>query len=136
MNPAQMRAAQLALVAELRRQDDLLAPEAIRSIRLKFGLTQSALETVLGVAPKTVVRWERGTVCQSRGVDQLLRLAGDVPGALAYLARRAGVELQQSSATGKTVGGRVIPFPEPKATQTFALDGLTEMSKIPDEALK
>ena len=136
VTPEQMRTAQVALVDELRRQDNLLAPAAIRSIRTKFGLTQAELEIVFGVAPKTAVRWERGTVCQSRAIDQLLRLADAVPGALAFLAERAGIQLPQPARKKLAVGGSVIPFPAPNATQTFAFDALKEMPKISSEALK
>ena len=72
--PAQLRAAQVGLVEELRRREQLLAPAHIKGIRQRHSLTQAGLEQLLGVAPKTVVRWERGTVCQSRALDQLLRL--------------------------------------------------------------
>jgi len=38
----------------------LLAPEEIRSIRARYALSQAELERMLGLAAKTVVRWERG----------------------------------------------------------------------------
>jgi len=38
----------------------LLAPEEIRSIRARYGLSQAELERMLGLGAKTVVRWEPG----------------------------------------------------------------------------
>ena len=60
--------------AALRAHGGLLTPEQIRGIREKFGLTQARLEELLGTGAKTVVRWERGSVCQSQAADKLLRL--------------------------------------------------------------
>jgi HTH-type transcriptional regulator/antitoxin MqsA len=60
--------------AALRTHQRLLTPAEIRNIRTRFALSQAGLEDLLGVGAKTVVRWERGTVCQSRAVDTLLRL--------------------------------------------------------------
>ena len=60
--------------AALRTHEHLLTPADIKDIRTRFALSQAALEALLGVGAKTVVRWERGTVCQSRAVDKLLRI--------------------------------------------------------------
>lgn len=60
--------------AALREHEHLLTPADIRGIRGRFDLSQADLEALLGVGAKTVVRWERGTVCQSRAVDLLLRI--------------------------------------------------------------
>jgi len=59
--------------AALRTHEELLTPAEIRDIRRRFGLSQAGLEALLRVGAKTVVRWERGSVCQSRAVDTLLR---------------------------------------------------------------
>jgi HTH-type transcriptional regulator/antitoxin MqsA len=90
--PEQMDAAQRAASDEVRRQDGLLSPDEIREIRSKYGLTQSAFERLLGVGPKTVVRWERGTVFQNRSTDTLLRILRSVPEAVRFLADAKGVE--------------------------------------------
>ena len=86
--PDQMDAAQMAAAEKLRKKDNLLGPTAIREIRLRFGLTQAQLEELLGVGPKTVVRWEKGTVFQSRTADDVLRMLLEVPGVFEYLALR------------------------------------------------
>lgn len=66
-------------VATERARDGLLGSEEIVRLRLDLGLTQRRLERLLGVSPKTVTRWESGTVRQSRMADNFLRLLRDHP---------------------------------------------------------
>ena len=54
-------------------------------IREGLGLTQQSFEQLLGVGPKTVVRWERGTVFQNRATDSLLRVIRAFPEAARFL---------------------------------------------------
>lgn len=74
--------------AVIRAEDGLLAPEEIVELRRKYGLTQAGLERLIGAGEKTVVRWERGTVSQSRTADTLLRVLRDFPDVVAHLAQR------------------------------------------------
>lgn len=89
--PDQMSSAQRSLATLLRLQEGLLPPERVREIRVQYGLTQPEFERLLGVGPKTVVRWERGTVFQNRATDELLRLIESVPAAYEFLATRRGL---------------------------------------------
>ena len=75
----------------VRHYEGLLTPSEIRAIRETYGLTQDDLERLLRVGPKTVVRWEKGTVCQSAAVDTLLVLLRDEPAVVSRLATRAGL---------------------------------------------
>ena len=70
----QSMASSRARAAALRQHAGLLTPDEIRAFREQYGLSQAQLESILRTGAKTVVRWERGTVCQSRAADQLLRL--------------------------------------------------------------
>ena len=70
----QAMASSRSRAAALRTHEHLLTPAEIRDIRGRFGLSQADLEGLLGVGAKTVVRWERGSVRQSRAVDALLRI--------------------------------------------------------------
>lgn len=74
--PGQMDAVQRRASAAIREQEGLLLPEEIRAIREDLGLSQADFERLLGVGPKTVVRWEKGTVFQNKATDALLRLVG------------------------------------------------------------
>jgi putative zinc finger/helix-turn-helix YgiT family protein len=60
-------------VAMARTDQGLLTPAEIRQLRADLGLTQQGLEDVLGVGPKTVTRWEKGTVFQSAVADRFMR---------------------------------------------------------------
>lgn len=77
--------------AALRQHAGLLTPDEIRAFREQYGLSQAQLESILQTGAKTVVRWERGTVCQSRAADQLLRLMITNPTNVWALAAGAGV---------------------------------------------
>jgi HTH-type transcriptional regulator/antitoxin MqsA len=67
----------------------LLSPDEIRSLRRSLGLSQVAFEGLLGVGPKTVVRWEKGTVFQTATADRLMRLVGVMPALSGLLASEA-----------------------------------------------
>jgi len=42
-------------------------------------MSQAAFEELLGVGPKTVIRWEKGTVFQGATADRLMRLLRTQP---------------------------------------------------------
>jgi HTH-type transcriptional regulator/antitoxin MqsA len=71
----------------VRREEGLLMPDEIREIRQRYGLSQADLERLIGAGPKTVVRWERGTIFQNRTADTLLRVLRDHPEVVAELTR-------------------------------------------------
>lgn len=100
--PGQMDAT-LRLASEaIRREEGLLTPAEIRAIRTRLGLSQHAFEQLLGVGPKTVVRWEKGLVFQNRATDSLLRVVAEFPEVVRFLARLHGVPLSDSA--GITAG--------------------------------
>ncbi|BAK44191.1 type II TA system antitoxin MqsA family protein [Eggerthella sp. YY7918] len=57
----------------------LLTGAEIRAIRQRLGLSQARFEHLIGAGPKTVVRWENGTVFQNRTADMLMRIIRDYP---------------------------------------------------------
>jgi putative zinc finger/helix-turn-helix YgiT family protein len=85
VTPEQMRAHVRAVKNKVRMLHGLLSPEEIVAIRERMGLTQNALEEVLGTGPKVVVRWESGKVIQSRGHDNMLRVLDRDPSVLKSL---------------------------------------------------
>jgi len=85
----QSMASSRARAGALRKHAGLLTPEDIRTFREQHGLSQAQLEGILRTGAKTVVRWEKGTVCQSRAADQLLRLLMANPWNLRLLGERA-----------------------------------------------
>lgn len=81
----EMDAVHRAAADIVREREGLLSPAEIRSLRESMNLSQAQFERLLRTGPKTVVRWERGTVFQNRATDTLLRTLRDVPAARAYL---------------------------------------------------
>jgi len=89
--PDQMDSVQRRASAQIREEEGLLKPDEIRAVRDKLGLSQEAFEQLIGVGPKTVGRWERGTVFQNRSTDILLRVVDRFPEVIRFLAGRHGV---------------------------------------------
>lgn len=94
--PDQMDRAQALAADEIRRAEGLLAPEEIRGIREALDLSQADFERLLGFGPKTVGRWERGTVIANSSSDLLMRVVGSFPEVVRLLALKSGVELPES----------------------------------------
>jgi HTH-type transcriptional regulator/antitoxin MqsA len=95
--------------AVVRAEDGLLAPDDIIALREKYGLSQAALERLIGAGEKTVVRWERGTVAQNKTADTLLRVLTDYPDVVAHLAGERGVELRKRKRAGRASTPRKAP---------------------------
>ena len=89
--PGEVDDVQRRTAAIVRREEGLMQPEEIRALRTSLGFTQDQFETLLGVGPKTVVRWEKGTVYQNKATDTLLRLVQNVPEALRHLMVERGL---------------------------------------------
>lgn len=89
--PGQMRAMQRAAVDLIREQEGLLSPSDIEAIRAKYGVSQAAFEKLINAGPKTVTRWERGTVAPNGTADTLLRILRDRPDVVAALAAERGI---------------------------------------------
>ncbi len=73
---------------ETYRQLGLLTPDEILAGREKLGLTQQALQELLGLGGNSLSRWENGRVYQARSMDTLLRIVFDVPEAAAHVRAR------------------------------------------------
>lgn len=89
--PGQMQTMQRAAVDILRREEGLLSPGEIEAIRAQYGLSQAAFEQLIHAGPKTVTRWERGSVAPNGTADTLLRILRDRPDVVDQLARERGV---------------------------------------------
>ena len=89
--PGEMDAVMKRATAMIRAEEGMLTPGEIKSFRKGIGLTQPQLEDLLGAGPKTVGRWEKGTIIQNGATDTLLRLLRDVPAALQHLLGERGI---------------------------------------------
>jgi putative zinc finger/helix-turn-helix YgiT family protein len=101
------------VAAAIRAEDGLLSPDEVRVVRMKYGLTQAGLETLIGSGEKTVVRWEKGSVAQTATADTLLRVLRDHPEVVARLAEERGVKLRRpNTAPAPATSASAVAVPE------------------------
>ncbi len=62
-----------------RQVDGMLTGEEIKRIRIKLNLTQEEMAGIVGGGLKGFARYETGQVCQSKGMDNLLRILDAYP---------------------------------------------------------
>lgn len=105
-SPEQAERAQNAVYTEIRRRENLLGPGEIASLRLGLGLKQDEFERLLGLGPKTVVRWESGRVFQGRAADALMRLVQADRENAVRLAEWNGITLPRHPPIRRTLGRR------------------------------
>lgn len=85
--------AERAAIEQIRANNGLLAPRAIRQLRESTGLTVAQFaELVYGTPVGIVEGWEKGRYLQNREADALLRSLAD-RAVLEHRASRAGVTL-------------------------------------------
>lgn len=114
--PGQADALQRAAAERIRQEDGLLTGGEIRSFRNRIGLSQADFERLLRVGPKTVVRWERGTVTPASAVDTLLRILMRHPDVLRDLAAERGITMREMpgetpSAPAESITTRLLADP-------------------------
>lgn len=109
VTPEQYEENRLRAVRAMRQEEGLLLPVEIVALRETLGLTQEGLEQLIGIGPKTVVRWENGSVFQNSATDTLMRLLIEHPslaGALPMLRNTA----THSKAAGSPLEGTFRAF--------------------------
>lgn len=127
--PGQLERLEREAASRIRASEGLLTPDQIRAIRERLALSQAAFEQLLGVGPKTVVRWERGTVFQNRSTDALIRAVDAVPGVAPFLhTLRNNIDSATQPSTG--IGNR----PDSRRQRVLAIR--TGMSSTNKTALK
>jgi len=82
---ADMKVSDQALARLKAQADGLLAPDAIRCIRKKLGLTQRQASVLIGGGPNAFQKYESGEVLPSRAVSNALRLLERHPESLDLL---------------------------------------------------
>ena len=71
-----------------REVDGFLTGHQIKAIRTKLNLTQEELADIVGGGLKSVARYESGQVCQSKGMDNLLRILDAYPYTLRVIQKK------------------------------------------------
>jgi len=97
-----------------REVDGLLNGAQIKAIRMKMGMTQEQLAEIIGGGLKAVARYEIGTVCQSRGMDNLLRILDAYPETLKVIQKKIG--------TGKRIA-QVIDIEDVRNKKNYRYPG-------------
>ncbi len=96
---------------DFRREiDGLLTGPQIKAIRVKLGLTQEQLADIVGGGLKSLARYESGQVCQSKGMDNLLRILDAYPHTLKVI-QKSGKKAEYSA--------KVIYFGDAKARKDY-----------------
>jgi HTH-type transcriptional regulator/antitoxin MqsA len=79
LGPSELEQLQKGAAAQYRRARGLLTPDEILELRTSLRMSQPAFEKLLSVGPKTVIRWEKGTVVQSATADRLMFVLREMP---------------------------------------------------------
>lgn len=95
----QSRANKRVMVEFKKQVEGLLIGAEVKPLRIRFGISQAEAAQIFGGGPVAFSKYENDDVMQSEPMDKLLRTARDVPGAIEYLARNAGIELTRTVET-------------------------------------
>jgi HTH-type transcriptional regulator/antitoxin MqsA len=68
--------------------DGLLTGNEIKEIRKKVGFTQEQMSEILGGGLKSFARYESGQICQSRAMDNLLRILDRYPQVVHFIQKK------------------------------------------------
>jgi HTH-type transcriptional regulator/antitoxin MqsA len=91
-----------------RKVDGLLTGEQIKAIRNKLELTQEEMADIVGGGQKSLARYESGQVCQSKGMDNLLRILDAYPETLRVIKK-------------KTASAKVVYMDDARARKAYRL---------------
>jgi len=69
--------------------DGLLTGDEIKEIRKRLNLTQEQISEILGGGLKSFARYESGHICQSRAMDNLLRILNKYPDVIHIILKRS-----------------------------------------------
>ncbi|MCE5253042.1 MAG: type II toxin-antitoxin system MqsA family antitoxin [Actinomycetia bacterium] len=103
-----------------RRDMGLLTGAEISAFRKENGLTQAQFERALGAPPKSLARWEIGTVLQSHTVDTFLRVLMAHPALLAELLEPTRAPSASTVPADRHTNYSQPPRPQPKKRRTYA----------------
>jgi putative zinc finger/helix-turn-helix YgiT family protein len=108
----QSLASSRAAAKVLREHERLLTPDRIKAIRESFGLTQADFERALRLGPKTVVRWESGTVRQGATANSLLLAIEGSPATFWKVAAANGFTVPEFVSIGRQAGVEIRVSPD------------------------
>ena len=74
--------------------DGLLTGDEIKEIRKRLNLTQEQISEILGGGLKSFARYESGHICQSRAMDNLLRILERYPDVIHLILKESPYRLK------------------------------------------
>lgn len=92
-----------AMIAFKKKVQGLLVGAEVRKLRKSWGFSQEQAAKVFGGGKVAFSKYESDDVMQAESMDKLLRVARDVPDALASLKAAAGVTVASHGSYGKVV---------------------------------
>jgi len=122
----EMRKQQRVIKDFQRKVDRLLTSEEIKQIRNKYGLSQRELACILGIAEKSIAKYEAGFVAQSKAMDNLLRVIEKFPDVLKYLK-------QLNMAQEEKYEKKIISFDEMKQRYKLKVNKIYKQVEVEDE---
>ncbi|QXI49185.1 type II toxin-antitoxin system MqsA family antitoxin [Pseudomonas anuradhapurensis] len=90
-SPSQVRDNQRAMTAFQKMAEGRLTGQQMRDARIKLDLTQSQASLIFGGGPNSFAKYEADDVTQSEAMDNLVRLALEVPAARDWLYSKAAI---------------------------------------------
>lgn len=91
----EMKLNKRSVIKAKKEVEGLLTGEEVLQMRKSFGINQEDASKIFGGGPVAFSKYEKDDVMQSVAMDNLFRLALDVPGAFEYLCKRSGVSVRK-----------------------------------------
>jgi HTH-type transcriptional regulator/antitoxin MqsA len=90
--------------------DELLTGDEIKEIREKLNLTQEQMSEILGGGLKSFARYESGHICQSRAMDNLLRILDRYPDTIHLIWKESPNRLKGQKESSVIVKNKKVIF--------------------------
>ncbi|MET3715357.1 type II toxin-antitoxin system MqsA family antitoxin [Pseudomonas sp. PvP001] len=94
---AQVRDNQRAMTAFQKQAEGRLTGLEMREVRKKIGLTQAQASFMFGGGPNSFAKYEADDVAQSEAMDNLVRMAFELPTARAWLQNKASAKIMKTT---------------------------------------
>lgn len=93
VDPAMDKKNQPLINDALRKAKHFLTSEEIKQVLAALGLSETELESILGLGAKSFQRWKKGQIIQSPAADALLIAIQQHPDLIQVLAERRGIPI-------------------------------------------
>lgn len=94
VSPAQLKESLAQVTAIKRRAQGFLAPQDIKDLRERHGLTQKQAAIIFGGGDNAFSKYERGEIYPSAAMDKLMRIFDTIPEVKNYLVKESKPSMQ------------------------------------------